>query len=166
MIYVYTGLSACKTTSALGLCLRALGHGKKVVIIQFMKGRKDIGEYKIRNKLKNYEIYQFGRKEFVNLNNPSKKDKDLAKKGLEFAKTIIKNKPFIMVLDEINLAIKVGLLNEKDVLDFLDNIPKNVNVILTGRYASKKIIKKSDIAIETRELKAPKKYPYIKGLQY
>ncbi|ENO12076.1 ATP:corrinoid adenosyltransferase [Thermoplasmatales archaeon SCGC AB-539-C06] len=87
-IYLWTGEGSGKTTSALGVALRCAGHKMKVIIVQFMKGRKDIGEYKIMKKLKPYyQIYQFGRKEFIRpLDKPTQKDKELAKKGLEFAK--------------------------------------------------------------------------------
>ncbi len=98
-IYLWTGHGAGKTTSALGVALRCIGHKQKVVVIQFMKGRKDIGEYKIKNKLKPYhEIYQFGRKGFVNLKKPSEEDKNMAKKALEFAKKKLKEKPHLIIL--------------------------------------------------------------------
>ena len=88
LVYLWTGSGAGKTTSA----LRAVGHGQKVVVIQFMKGKKDIGEYKIKNRLKpNYEIYQFGHSGWIYPNKITLKDKELAKNGLNFAKKIIFN---------------------------------------------------------------------------
>jgi len=67
-IHLYTGEGEGKTTTALGLALRAVGHGYKVIIIQFMKGRKNIGEYLIKERLApEYEIYLFGKEKFVNL---------------------------------------------------------------------------------------------------
>lgn len=156
-IYLWTGNGWGKTTSALGVALRAIGHGKRVVIIQFMKGRKDIGEYKVRKRLKpNYEIYQFGRRGWVDLKNPSKKDKELAHQGLEFAKKIVKTKPFLLILDEINLAVAVGLLSLKEVLEFLDSIPKTITVYLTGRYAPKELMNRADYVTEITAIKHPK----------
>jgi len=75
-IYLYTGTGAGKTTNALGLALRSVGHGHKVVIIQFMKWWKKTGEYKIKKKLyPHYEIYQFGRKGWIGLKKLEEKDK-------------------------------------------------------------------------------------------
>ena len=110
-VYLWTGIGAGKTTSALGVALRHVAHRKKVIIIQFMKGRKDIGEYMIRNKLKPYyEIHQFGTKKFVNLKKPSKLDKKYAEQGLAYAFKALKKKPKLIILDEINLAAAIGLL--------------------------------------------------------
>ena len=117
-IYLWTGPGWGKTTSALGVALRSIGHGKKVTIIQFMKGRKDkIGEYRARKKLgRLFEISQFGSPDWVNMKKPSEKDKKLAEKGLEAAKKAAKKKPFLLILDEINLAVAIGLLDEKRVI--------------------------------------------------
>lgn len=156
-IYLWTGNGWGKTTSALGVALRAVGHNKKVIIIQFMKGRKHIGEYKVKCKLSpKYQIYQFGTKEFIDMKNPSKKDKDLAKKGLEFAKKAIKSKPFLLILDEINIAASIGLIDKKEVLELLDSLPKETTVYMTGRYAPKEFIRRADYVTEIRSLKFPK----------
>ena len=123
-IHLYTGEGEGKTTTALGLALRAVGHGYKVIIIQFMKGRKNIGEYLIKERLApEYEIYQFGKEKFVNLENPSEEDKKLAQKGLEFARESLRKKPRLLILDEINLAIAIGLIELKEVLNFLRKSP-------------------------------------------
>jgi len=154
--------------NAIGLALRSIGHKHKVVVIQFLKWWKNIGEYKIRKKLHPYyEIYQFGRKGWVGLENLDERDKKLAKRGLEFAKKIVKKKkPHLLVLDEINLAIHCGLLNVDEVIEFLDKIPKKTDVVLTGRYASKKLIDKSDFVNEIVDVKHPEKIPTTKGIQY
>jgi len=120
-IYLYTGTGEGKTTNALGLALRAVGHERKVVIVQFLKWWKEIGEYKVKDKLAPYyEIYQFGRpawlgekEKTVSYGGRSFKiesfkdaDRELAKKALEFAKTVLREKkPDLLVLDELNLAI-------------------------------------------------------------
>ena len=179
LVYLWTGEGAGKTTSALGVALRAVGHGKKVVIIQFLKGRKDIGEYKIKDRLKPYyEIYQFGRPELIDPMHPKKIDYELARKGLEFARKVIKKKPFLLILDEINLITGVkktrdgrevkGLLEVKDVLDFLDSVPPETTVYLTGRYAPKELIERADFATEIREIKHPfkKEIPAREGIEY
>jgi len=155
-VYLWTGNGWGKTTSALGVALRAIGHGHKVIIVQFMKGRKDIGEYKIQKRLKpNYKIYQFGTKKFIYLKNPSQQDKKLAQQGFEYAKKIIEQKPNLLILDEINLAARIGLLNTNEIIKFLDKVPKNINMYLTGRYAPKKLIERADYVTDIREIKSP-----------
>ena len=167
-IYLYTGTGGGKTTNALGLALRCVGHGLKVVIIQFMKWWKNIGEYKIKDKLAPYyEIYQFGREGWIGLGNLTEEDKRLAEKGLEFARKIVKEKrPHLLILDEINLAVYCKLLDVKEVLKFLDEIPEETHVILTGRFASKELIERADIVNEVVEIKAPEKFPTVIGIQY
>ena len=167
-VYLWTGQGWGKTTSALGVSLRAIGHGYTAVIIQFMKGRKDaIGEYKVRKKLgRLFEIYQFGRKGWVNLKNPAKEDKALAKKALEFAKKKAKQKPFLLILDEVNLACSIGLINPKDVIKFLDKVPSKVHIYLTGRNAPKELINRADYVNEIIMKKGPKKLTGEKGIDY
>lgn len=167
-IYLYTGTGGGKTTNALGLALRSVGHKHKVIIIQFLKWWKKTGEYKIKKRLAPYyEIYQFGRKGWTGLKNLGKKDEKLAKKGLEFAKKMVKEKkPHLLILDEINLALHCKLLDLKEVIEFLDNIPKKTDVILTGRFAPKKLIEKADFVNEIIDRKHPKKIPTTKGIQY
>jgi cob(I)alamin adenosyltransferase len=167
MIYLYTGLGGGKTTNALGLALRSIGHGHKVVIIQFLKWWKNTGEYKIRKKLEPYyKIYLFGRKGWEGLNNLDHRDKELSEKGLKFAKKILKEKPDLLILDEINLAVHWKLLDVDDVIELLDNIPKKTDVVLTGRYAPKKLIDRADFVNEVVDIKHPKKIPTKKGIQY
>jgi len=166
--YLYTGTGGGKTTNALGLALRSVGHGHKVVIIQFMKWWKNTGEYKIRKKLEPYyEIYQFGRKDWIGLSNLEEEDKTLAKRGLEFAKKIVKErKPHLLVLDEINLAVHCKLLDFSEVLDLLDNIPKKTDVVLTGRHAPKELMDRADFVNEVKDIKHPREIPITKGIQY
>jgi len=168
-VYLWTGQGWGKTTSSLGVALRAMGHGYRVAIVQFMKGWGDIvGEYKIRDKLARfgYEIHQFGRKEWINLKNPAKIDKDLAKKALQFARKKAKEKPFLLVLDEVNLACAIGLLKTDDVIKFLDDIPPEVHVYLTGRYAPPPLIWRADYVNEIVMIKGPKKIKGEKGIDY
>jgi cob(I)alamin adenosyltransferase len=183
-VYLYTGTGGGKTTNALGLALRSVGHKHKVVIIQFLKYWKSTGEYKIKDKLKPYyEIYQFGRpgwfkldgspkvykfgnKKFV-VKNLGDADKLFARKGLEFAKKVLREKkPDLLILDEINLALHWKLLNVKDVIKLLDKVPKKTEVVLTGRFAPKELIKRADFVNIIKDLKYPKKIPATKGIQY
>lgn len=181
-VYLYTGTGAGKTTNALGLALRSLGHGKKVVIIQFFKWRKDIGEYLIKDKLgPHYEIYQFGRPVWLGKTEKTEEfagekfkvesfkdaDKELANKALEFAKQLLKEKkPHLLVLDEINLALHWKLLELEDVLELLDNLPEDTTVVLTGRYAPEELMKRADFVNVIQEVKAPKDFKLTAGIQY
>lgn len=167
-IYLYTGTGGGKTTNALGLALRSVGHGHKVVIIQFMKWWKNIGEYKIRKRLEPYyEIYQFGRKGWIGLGNLGAEDKKLAKKGLEFAEKVVEEKkPHLLVLDEINLAVHCNLLDAKEVLELLDKVSEKTDVVLTGRYAPKELVERADFVNEVVDVKHPEIIPTTKGIQY
>ena len=171
-VYLWTGPGWGKTTSALGVALRAMGHGYKVVILQWMKGWGErIGEYHVRKLLgpklsKLYDIEQCGRKEWVNLKTPEKTDKALAKECLELAKKKAKQKPFLLVLDEINLAVAIGLISEKELIKFLDEVPPSVHVYLTGRRATPGLIKRADYVNHIVNTKGQKKLVGEEGIDY
>lgn len=169
LIYLWTGEGAGKTTSALGVALRAVGHGKKVIIVQFLKGQKNIGEYKIMEKLKPlYEIYQFGGEEFVDPKNLKPVDYERARNALHFAKECLKKKPFLVILDEINLIAKGELLKKEELLDFLNTVPEETTVYLTGRYAPQWLIDRADFVTEIRNIKHPfqKGFAAKEGIEY
>jgi cob(I)alamin adenosyltransferase len=167
-IYLYTGTGGGKTTNALGLALRSVGHKRKVVIIQFLKWWKHTGEYKIRKVLAPYyEIYQFGRKGWHGLGTLGEEDKKLAEKALRFAEKIVREKkPHLLVLDEINLALYCNLLDIKEVLEFLNRIPKKTDVVLTGRFAPKELIERAEFVNEVVDIKHPEETVTTKGIQY
>lgn len=149
MIYIFTGKGGGKTIAALGLALRARGQGKRVTIIQFMKGWKDTGEVKAAKKV-GYKIYQFGRKGFVDVENPEPRDYELALAGFKLAQ---KAKPDLLILDEINLAVSIGLLKETEVLAFLKKTPKSRDVVLTGRMVPNSFVKIADGVSEIVKIK-------------
>lgn len=163
-VHLITGEGAGKTSSAFGIAARALGHGKKVIIIQFMKGRSDVGEYRFFSKRRNCTIKQFGSRDFVNLKHPSDKDRWLALEGMVVAKELLKMEPFLMILDEINLAAAIGLVDEREVLQMLKSKPKGTSIYLTGRRAPKSFIQASDFSTEVRELKYPKRVYTKEGI--
>ena len=180
-VYLYYGTGGGKTANALGLALRSVGHGKSVVIIQFLKWKKDIGEYLIKDKLKPYyEIYQFGREAWLgeedkvaefggekfNIESPKSQDKALARKALDFAAQVLKKKPHLLVLDEINLATQWKLLEVKDVLKLLDSVPEETTVVMTGRSAPKELIDRADFVNVVQEIKMPKRFELTQGIQY
>lgn len=161
MLVIYTGNGEGKTAAALGHALRKIGHGKKAIIIQLMKGRKDIGEYKIQYKLPALKVEQFGRKQFVNLKNPSKKDRELALNGFTHFKKELKNNWGLIVFDEACLAASAGLIDTEELIKVIATAPKNVDVILTGRKAPKKLLSIADQVTLMKLIK----HPYKKGVK-
>ena len=154
--------------NALGLALRSVGHEHKVVIIQFLKWWKNTGEYKIRKKLQTYyEIYLFGRDGWIGLDNLSEEDRRLSKEGLLFAKKRVEEKkPHLLILDEINLALHCNMLEIKEVMEFLETIPDETDVVLTGRYAPKELVDRADFVNEVKDLKHPEEMVTTEGIQY
>ncbi len=167
-VYLYTGTGAGKTANALGLALRTVGHKKKVIIIQFLKWWKTTGEVKIASILSPYyEIYQFGRKGWIGLGNLTDDDRKLARKALDFAGKITKErKPDLLVLDEVNLAVHTQMLTVEDVIRFIDELPKKTDVILTGRNAPKELMARADFVNEIVDVKHPKEMVTTRGIQY
>jgi len=180
-VYLYYGTGGGKTANALGLALRSVGHCKNVVIIQFLKWKKDIGEYLIKDQLKPYyEIYQFGRDAWLgetkkttefggekfNIESIKKQDKILARKALDFAGQVLQKKPHLLILDEINLAAQWKLVEVKDVLKLLDSLPQETNVVMTGRLAPAELIERADFVNIVQEVKTPASFKLTEGIQY
>ena len=152
MIQVYTGCGKGKTTAALGLALRALGAGKKVYLAQFIKGRC-YSELTALKKFKKIKVEQFGSGCFIK-KSPTKRDLELANKGLMRVKEIIAGRKFdLVILDEINIALKLKLLTLKEVICLIKKTPAKVELVLTGRYAPKAILRVADLVSEVREVK-------------
>lgn len=161
LIHVYTGNGKGKTTAAIGLGIRALGNGLKVLMIQFMKGRR-YSELDALEQVKDFTVVQFGRDEFVSKKNPEKIDIDLAQKGVSYAREVLQKNLFdVVILDEINVAVDFQLIALDEVLNLLKLKPKTMELILTGRYAPPELIKHADVVSEVLEIK----HPYQKGIQ-
>lgn len=166
-IYLYTGDGAGKTTNALGLALRALGHGQKVLIIQFLKWDRNTGEAKFKHP--NYRLYQFGREGWHGFKNLTEEDKKLCQIGLTTLNLTPKMslfKPNLVILDEINLAAHLGLINEDEVFSIIKSYPENVNWVFTGRHATAKLIKGADFVNKIVQVKAPKEMVCEEGIQW
>lgn len=161
IVMLFTGDGKGKTTAAVGAAVRAAGHGARVLIIQFMKGRL-YGELVAVEKLDNLTIEQYGRDEFVDSKNPEKIDVELAEKGWARAlEAVASDSPSLLVLDEINVAVSFGLIPLETVVDFVRNRPDGMDLILTGRYAAQELIDIADTVTEMKEIK----HHYNAGVQ-
>jgi cob(I)alamin adenosyltransferase len=159
LIQVYTGRGKGKTTAALGLALRAAGAGKRIYFAQFLKGRQ-CSELKILKKIKNIKLEQFGRDCLVK-RKPQAKDIALARAGWAKVKKIIrKNFYDLIILDEINIVLKLKILDLKSVLALIKAAGKKVEIVLTGRSAPREILKIADLVSQIQELK----HYYKKGV--
>ncbi len=154
LIQVYTGDGKGKTTAALGLALRTVGQGRKVIIIQFVKGDPTCGEHLFVSKYHPFDIVQLSTKsrfdqtmEELRLN---------AKRTLTFAeKTILGGNYDMVILDEIFIAVKKGLITTEQVENLMSKKPEGVELILTGRGASEEIIQQADLVTEMTAVKHP-----------
>nr|MDO8082016.1 cob(I)yrinic acid a,c-diamide adenosyltransferase [Candidatus Freyarchaeota archaeon] len=154
IIQVYYGTGKGKTTASLGLAFRATGHGFKVHMIQFMKGEVNYGEIKASKNYPNIKITQFGRPEIIA--EPEKVDIEQAKEALELAKKTIEEDEYdVLILDEVGVAIDMGLINVKDVVEMLKKKPPLMEIILTGRYMHPKLLEIADLVTEMRMVKHP-----------
>ena len=173
-IQVYTGDGKGKTTASLGLAMRALGRCWKVLIIMFTKGGDNYGELNSFRNLspeiaQNLTIVQAGLDRIVYSDNKTEHDFKEIKKGWELAKKAILNDEYnLIILDEANIAIDLGLIDIKEVLDVLKNKPEDMEIVLTGRNAKQEII---DIAHLVSEIKPVKHYwdtgiAARKGIEY
>ncbi len=162
-IQVYTGNGKGKTTAALGLALRAAGYGLKTYIGQFLKGQTYGELAAVRRLSPLITIAQFGRKGFIHVTeNPEDEDIERARRGLDKClRAMLSGKFRLVVLDEICVALHFRLLSEKDVHDFLAQKPRDVEVVLTGRYAPPSLLRRADLVTEMRE----KKHYYAKGVR-
>ena len=141
LVLVYTGNGKGKTTAALGLALRQVGWDRRVLVIQFMKGKGNV--YGERVAAERYlpllEIEQHGRDEFVNLADPAEVDARLAREALKRAEEALASGDYgMVVLDEVNVAVATGMIDARDVLTVLDKRHEDTDVVLTGRYCPKR----------------------------
>lgn len=151
-VHVYTGNGKGKTTAAIGLAVRAAMSGMNVYIGQFIKGMK-YNECKITDYVKNITIEQLGRCCFID-KEPTEQDKKIARDGFEKCKNILKsNKYNLVILDEITIAFFYKLIDVKEVISAIQNRNKDIEVVITGRYAPKEIIEIADLVTEMKEIK-------------
>ena len=152
-IIVYYGKGEGKTTASIGHAIRTLGHNKKVVILQFMKGRPTTGEYQFLKSVDNLQIHLCGAPGFLKDEESRKKHLKKAKEGLELAHRVLDEKETdLLVLDEILYAVKFELLTEEAVLELLKK-RGHTDIILSGREVEDRIIEMADIATHMEKVK-------------
>jgi cob(I)alamin adenosyltransferase len=169
LVQVYTGNGKGKTSAAFGAALRAVGRGLKVYVIQFIKGGFDYGELHIVDRLPNLKLAAFGRGRFIMESPPAQEDVKLAREAFELAKKVVAEGEYdVVILDEINVAVSLKMVDVKEVIDLVKNKPKHVELILTGRNAPIQITELADLVTEMKEIKHPysQGVPPRKGIEY
>ena len=159
LVIVYTGKGKGKTTAALGMALRAVGYDYKVCMIQFIKGSWHYGEMTSSKRLEpEFELTAVG-KGFVGImddKSPIEDHKKIADEALAIAQEKIASEKYnIVILDEINYAVNLGLVKIDDVIKLIQTKPANVNLVLTGNHVKDEIIELADLVTEMREIKHP-----------
>ncbi|MFL6473747.1 MAG: cob(I)yrinic acid a,c-diamide adenosyltransferase [Nitrososphaera sp.] len=165
LVIVYTGKGKGKTTAALGIVMRAVGHGYKVCMIQFIKGEWYYGELTSSKRLEpEFEMIAAGRG-FVGIiddDHPIEDHQTAAKEAIAVAKQKISSGIYdIMILDEVNYAVKLNLISLQDILDLIASRPKKTSLILTGNYVPEAIMAAADLVTEMTEIK----HPYQRGIK-
>ncbi|MGB9789859.1 cob(I)yrinic acid a,c-diamide adenosyltransferase [Thermotoga caldifontis] len=159
-VHVYTGNGKGKTSAALGLALRALGHGMRVYIAQFLKGM-DYGELHSLKRFENVTLERFGRPKFIH-GKPDEEDVRLAMEGLKRCREVVSSGEYdIVIMDEANIAVFLGLFSVQDLLEVVSKRHERTEVIITGRYAPEELINVADLVTEMVEIK----HYYSKGVQ-
>ena len=159
LVIVYTGGGKGKTTAALGMALRAVGYGHKVCMIQFIKGSWHYGEMDSSKKLApEFELVAIG-KGFVGIlddTSPKEDHEKYAEEAIKVCKDkILSEKYDLIILDEINYAVNLSLINIKNVVDLIKLKPKKLDLVLTGNHAKEEILKLADLVTEMKEIKHP-----------
>lgn len=162
LVAVFTGNGKGKTTASLGLAFRALGHGHRVCIVQFIKGSWKYGEMESAKKFSPLLDFHVMGRGFTWKSDDLDKDKAVALEAWDFAKGIIaENRYALVILDELTYLPHYGMLAEEEILSVLANKPKELHVVITGRYATQKLIDAADLVTEMTEIK----HPYQSGVK-
>ena len=164
LIIVHTGNGKGKTTAALGMVLRSLGHGYKVAIVQFIKGAWEPAEKEILGRFSEQLVFKAMGEGFTW--ETQDRDRDIAKATAAWQASLdyIRDPNYrLVLLDEVNIALKLGYLNIEDVIAGLTEKPEDSHVILTGRGAPSELIDKADLVTEMTLIKHPFREQNIKA---
>ena len=159
LVIVYTGNGKGKTTAALGLAMRAIGYEHKVCMLQFIKGSWHYGEMDSSKKLEpNFELIAVG-KGFVGIlddNSPREEHEKYAAEALRICREKIHSGKYnVVILDEVNYAINLGLIDVQEIIKLIKEKPSNLDLVLTGRDVKDEIVELADLVTEMKEIKHP-----------
>ena len=161
LVEIFTGNGKGKTSAALGVVMRALGHDLKIRIIFFMKGDFPYGEQKMLSSFPNVDMSVYGTSEFVSPRNVRQIDRDEGKKAFDAAReAVMSGKYDLVVLDEINVASAWGIVDMEEVIKLIKEKPEHVELILTGRYADPRLVRLASLVTEMVAVK----HPYDEGI--
>jgi len=162
LVQVLTGNGKGKTTAALGTILRAAGHGFRIFVVFFMKGNYDYGEFSTLSKLPNVNMASFGFRQLTDPANIKPEEIEQARLALATAREAILSGNYdLVVMDEVNVALGFKLIELDEVVKLIRDKPPDVELILTGRYADKKIIELADLVTEMVNVR----HPFDKGIK-
>ncbi len=152
-IIIHTGDGKGKTTAALGTAFRALGHGQKVCVVQFIKGQGNYGERLLAEQLDKLDWHICG-KGFVFKKENVEEDRRIAEQGFALACDIINSDSYdLVILDELTYLPALGFLDVEKIVDVLKAKPKRLNIIITGRNAAPELIEIADTVSENKIVK-------------
>lgn len=162
LVVLYTGNGKGKTTAALGLALRGAGHGEKVLLLHFLKSLEGTGEFAaISACLPQMTMVSLGAPHFVFRGQVAEEDRQKARYGLEYAGKALESAQYdLVVLDEICVAVDLGLIAVDEVLRLLDKRSPETDLVLTGRNAPRELVDRADLVTEMKEVK----HPYTRGI--
>jgi len=156
LLLVHTGKGKGKTTAALGLAFRALGHGMPVCVIQFIKGSGNYGELKAAERFKDLVEFHVVGEGFTWESEDLNKDRQAAANGWSLAKSRIEEgRHRLVILDEFTYAINYGMVNGEEAMECLRMRPEGMHVVITGRDAPEWLVEIADLVTEMREIKHP-----------
>ncbi len=169
LIHIYCGNGKGKTTAATGLAVRAAGFGKKVVFCQFFKNGTS-SELKSLEKLENVTVLNCNKSYGLYCNMDEEEKQNAAKDYGELLEKALSKaeKSDLLVLDEAVSSCNHGMIDEKILLDFLENKPKELEIVLTGRSPSERLLSMADYVTEMNKIKHPydKGTPARKGIEF
>jgi cob(I)alamin adenosyltransferase len=164
LIIVHTGNGKGKTTAALGMVLRSLGHGYRVAIVQYIKGAWEPAEKNVLSRFPDQLEFHAMGEGFTWDTQDRERDIQMAQAAWAKSLAFITNPDYrLILLDEVNIALKLGYLNVTQVLAGLSQKPANTHVILTGRGAPPELVDRADLVTEMQPIKHPFKEQGIKA---
>ncbi len=160
-VIIHTGDGKGKTTAALGAAFRALGHGQKVCVVQFIKGQGKYGERILAGKLENLDWHICG-KGFVFKKENVEEDKKIAEEGFTLACDIIAGDRYdLVILDELTYLPALGFLAVEKIVEVIKAKPERLSIIITGRNAAPELIEIADTVSEIKVIK----HAYQEGIK-